>query len=112
MYKRQSTDSSLGAGASGLLHAWASEGLEMTQRADHSPSASMSAAPTRRMRDSREGNSLGAAPDIAAHAVIPQVVLGAGGGVRALGVDMSLSGTFLFGNQSGTVLYNFSQAVE
>lgn len=28
----------------------------MTQRADHSPSASMSAAPTRRMRDSREGN--------------------------------------------------------
>ena len=51
-----STDSSLGAGASGLLHAWASEGLEMTQRADHSPSASMSAAPTRRMRDSREGN--------------------------------------------------------
>lgn len=25
---------------------------------------------------------------------------------------VSLSGTFLFGNQSGTVLYNFSQAVE
>ena len=28
----------------------------MTQRADHSSSASMSAAPTRRMSDSREGN--------------------------------------------------------
>ena len=37
-----------------------------------------------------QGDALGAAPDIAAHAVIPQVVLGAGGGVRALGVDHHL----------------------
>ena len=37
-----------------------------------------------------QGDALGAAPDVAAHAVVPQVVLGAGGGVRALGVDHHL----------------------
>ncbi|HBT23044.1 MAG TPA: hypothetical protein DD439_00240, partial [Ruminococcaceae bacterium] len=34
-----------------------------------------------------QGDALGPAPHIPAHAVVPQVVLGAGGGVRALGVD-------------------------
>ena len=50
------TSSSVGAGRSGAFQAWASEGLEMTQRTDHSSSASISAAPTRRISDSREGN--------------------------------------------------------
>ena len=35
-------------------------------------------------------DTLGAAPDVAAHAVVPQVVFGAGGGIRALGVDHQL----------------------
>ena len=37
-----------------------------------------------------QGDALGSAPHIPAHAVVPQVVLGAGGGVRALGVDHQL----------------------
>ena len=37
-----------------------------------------------------QGDALGPAPHIPAHAVVPQVVLGAGGGVRALGVDHQL----------------------
>ena len=45
------TSSSVGAGRSGAFQAWASEGLEMTQRTDHSSSASISAAPTRRISD-------------------------------------------------------------
>ena len=37
-----------------------------------------------------QGDALGAAPDVAAHAVVPQVVFGAGSGVRALGVNHHL----------------------
>src|SRR5699024_3931556 len=37
-----------------------------------------------------QGDALGAAPHIPAHAVVPQVVFGAGSGVRALGVDHQL----------------------
>ena len=37
-----------------------------------------------------QGDALGPAPHIPAHAVVPQVVLGAGGSVRALGVDHQL----------------------
>jgi len=37
-----------------------------------------------------QGDALGTAPHIPAHAVIPQVILGAGGSVRALGVDHQL----------------------
>ena len=37
-----------------------------------------------------QGDALGAAPDIAAHLVIPQVILRTGGSVRALGVDHQL----------------------
>ena len=37
-----------------------------------------------------QGDTLGPAPHIPAHAVVPQVVLGAGGGIRALGVDHHL----------------------
>src|SRR5699024_3022125 len=37
-----------------------------------------------------QGDALGTAPHIPAHAVIPQVVLGAGGSVRALSVDHQL----------------------
>lgn len=37
-----------------------------------------------------QGDALGTAPHIPAHPVVPQVVLGAGGGVRALGVNHHL----------------------
>ena len=37
-----------------------------------------------------QGNALGTAPHIPAHFVIPQVVLGAGSGVRALGINHHL----------------------
>ena len=37
-----------------------------------------------------QGDALGTAPDVAAHTVVPQVVLGAGSGIRALGVDHQL----------------------
>ncbi len=50
-----SMDSSLGVDPSALLHAWAGNGFEMTQLTDRSSSASMSTAPAKRMRDSREG---------------------------------------------------------
>ena len=37
-----------------------------------------------------QGDALGTAPDVAAHTVVPQVILGAGGGIRALGVNHHL----------------------
>ena len=37
-----------------------------------------------------QGNTLGAAPHIPAHFVIPQVVLSAGGSIRALGINHHL----------------------
>lgn len=36
------------------------------------------------------GNAFASAPDISAHALVPEVILGAGGGVRALGIDHEL----------------------
>ena len=39
-----------------------------------------------------EGDALGAAPDISAHFFVPEVILGAGDGIRALGVDHDLLG--------------------
>ena len=38
----------------------------------------------------QQGDALGAAPDIAVHPVVPDVITGAGGGVGALGVDHEL----------------------
>ena len=37
-----------------------------------------------------QGDPLGASPHIPAHFFVPQIVLGAGGGVRALGIDHHL----------------------
>ena len=39
-----------------------------------------------------EGDALGAATDISAHFLVPEVILRAGGGVRSLGVDHDLLG--------------------
>ncbi|OUN68505.1 hypothetical protein B5G12_12585 [Faecalibacterium sp. An58] len=38
----------------------------------------------------QQGDALGAAPDIAVHAVVPDVITGAGGGVGPLGIDHEL----------------------
>ena len=38
----------------------------------------------------QQGDALGATPDIPVHAVVPDVVIGAGCGIRALGVDHKL----------------------
>ena len=51
-------------------------------------------------------DALGAAPDVAAHTVVPQIILGAGGGVRALGVNHHLFMERIFvktagGNEKG-----------
>ena len=46
-------------------------------------------------------DTLGPAPHIPAHAVVPQVVLGAGGGVRALGVDHQLLMEWIFVEAGG-----------
>lgn len=43
-----------------------------------------------------EGYALAAAPHIAPHALIPEVVAGAGGGLRALGVDHKLFAVRIF----------------
>ncbi|HJI00304.1 MAG TPA: hypothetical protein OIM02_04230 [Faecalibacterium prausnitzii] len=40
----------------------------------------------------QQSDTLGAAPDIPVHAVVPDVVIGAGGGILALGVDHQLVG--------------------
>ncbi|MDU8668538.1 hypothetical protein [Faecalibacterium prausnitzii] len=40
----------------------------------------------------QQGDALRTAPDITVHPVVPDVIVGAGGGIRALGVDHELVG--------------------
>ena len=59
-----------------------------------------------------QGDALGTAPDIAAHLVVPQVILRTGGSVRALGVDHQLvmEGVFLKMLSRGNVRFILIEA--
>ena len=66
------------------------------QRPDATACASYDVWNDRMNRYVQQGNALGAAPDIAVHAVIPDIVGCTGDGVGPLGVDHELVGVGIF----------------